>query len=81
MLQCRQRLWPQKPYKADTEKKDLEGKKKSEQKRLVRERQQKLMESFANMRKEFIEKNLDVAGNFQQWCKFFASRKRALNRF
>lgn len=63
VLQCRQRLWPQRPFKDDGDKKDLEDKEK-ERKRIARERQQKLIETFAHQRDEFQKKNIDASGIF-----------------
>ncbi|XP_065200275.1 E3 ubiquitin-protein ligase Ubr3-like isoform X2 [Planococcus citri] len=61
VLQCRQRLWPQRPFKDDGDKKDLEDKEK-ERKRIARERQKKLIETFAHQRDEFQKKNIDATG-------------------
>lgn len=64
IIQCRERLWPQRPFKTDKDKKDLESDEKSERKRMALGRQQKLIESFANMREEFIKKHIDATGKW-----------------
>lgn len=67
MLQCRQKLWPQQPVKGDSDKDDIGEKEKSEWKRMVTERKQKLMESFANQREQFMKKNIDATGKYLQY--------------